>query len=118
MVPLNQAATSWLQRYLPARARLLEGKTSRLLFVEANAEGLTRKRAWSLISSYGKKAGVGRVSPHMLRHSFATHLLENNADLRSVQVLLGHSDIATTQVYTHVTNERLSEIHKQFHPRG
>ncbi|HMG37254.1 MAG TPA: site-specific tyrosine recombinase XerD [Blastocatellia bacterium] len=117
-VPLNRSAVSWIERYMPARARLLAGKSSRLLFIDSNGQALTRQGVWSLTSGHAKKAGLGRVSPHMLRHSFATHLLENEADLRSVQVLLGHSDIATTQIYTHVTSERLAEIHKQFHPRG
>lgn len=117
-VPLNQSATRAIMSYLPARARLLHPRSSPLLFVDDDGGSLTRQRIWKLTAHYGAKAGIGRVSPHVLRHSFATHLLENSADLRSVQLLLGHSDISTTQIYTHVTGERLREIHKQFHPRS
>jgi integrase/recombinase XerD len=117
-VPLNRAAIDAIQKYLPSRAQLLKGKAARPLFVNDRGKALARQDVWRLTSHYGRKAGIGRVSPHMLRHSFATHLLENRADLRSVQLLLGHSDIGTTQIYTHVTSEHLRETHKSFHPRG
>ena len=117
-VPLNRAATAAVRDYLSVRPGFLKERASRFLFVNREGRALTRQEIWSLTVSYGTRAGVGHVSPHMLRHSFATHLLENSADLRSVQLLLGHSDISTTQIYTHVTNERLAEVHKTFHPRG
>jgi integrase/recombinase XerD len=118
MVPLNQAAVSAVRAYMPVRAGLLRNRSSRLVFVSMAGGPLTRQDVGKSTRSYGEKAGVGRVSPHKLRHSFATHLLENKADLRSVQLLLGHSDIGTTQIYTHVTSERLRETHRQYHPRG
>jgi integrase/recombinase XerD len=119
MVPLNRSATESVLAYLPSRARLLSeaGRNSRFLFLTANGDTMNRQQVWALTVSYARAAGVGHVSPHTLRHSFATHLLEHDADLRSVQLLLGHSDISTTQIYTHVTNERLRSIHDAFHPR-
>ncbi len=117
-VPLGKSAINWTRRYLGIRHVLLGGKSSPFLFVSPRGKPLTRQAFWSLIVSYGEKARIGHITPHLLRHSFATHLLENGADLRSVQMMLGHSDLSTTQIYTHVTNERLREIYKKFHPRA
>jgi integrase/recombinase XerD len=117
-VPLGQSAVTWIRRYIGVRVSLLNGKNTSRLFVGARGEHVTRQAFWKLIVTYGDKARIGHVTPHLLRHSFATHLLENGADLRSVQMMLGHSDISTTQIYTHVTNERLREIFKRYHPRA
>lgn len=117
-VPIGRDALEFLKRYLPSRARLLGDKSSSFLFVDRRTPRLTRQHVWKLIKSYGEKAGIDYITPHMLRHSFATALLENGADLRSVQLMLGHSNITTTQVYTHVTSRRLVESYKKFHPRS
>jgi integrase/recombinase XerD len=117
-VPLGQSAVNWTKKYLAARPRLLGRQNSSYLFVTPKGQPVTRQSFWKTIVSYGEKARLGHITPHLLRHSFATHLLENGADLRSVQMMLGHSDISTTQIYTHVTNERLREIYKKFHPRA
>jgi integrase/recombinase XerD len=117
-IPIGKSAISWTRKYLAARPRLLAGAASSFLFISDKGSPITRQSFWKLIMSYGEKSKIGRINPHLLRHSFATHLLENGADLRSVQMMLGHSDISTTQIYTHVTNERLREIYKKFHPRA
>lgn len=120
IVPVGQSALEWLSRYIDqVRPVLLKKRTSSTLFLNRSGEGFTRQGIWKLIKKYAKISGLERkVHPHTFRHSFATHLLEGGADLRSVQIMLGHADISTTQIYTHVTRERLKEIHRKFHPRG
>jgi integrase/recombinase XerD len=117
-VPIGKSAISWMSKYLVARPVLLAGGTSSVLFISDKGSPISRQSFWKLIVAYGEKSKIGHINPHLLRHSFATHLLENGADLRSVQMMLGHSDISTTQIYTHVTNERLRQIYKKFHPRA
>jgi integrase/recombinase XerD len=120
LVPLGEEALSWLERYLrEARPLLLGGRTSDALFVTSRADAMTRQAFWHLLRRYAVQAGIGKpVSPHTLRHAFATHLLNHGADLRVVQLLLGHSDISTTQIYTHVARERMKQLHAKHHPRG
>jgi len=120
IVPLGEEARVWLERYLrEARPVLLGGGVSDALFVTRRAEAMTRQRFWSLIKRYAMVGGVhAPLSPHGLRHAFATHLLNHGADLRVVQMLLGHADISTTQIYTHVARERLQALHAKHHPRG
>lgn len=113
MVPLGTYARDIVKRYL-AESKL-EGV---FLFSNKRGQHLTRQAVWKVIRKYGLQLGESHVSPHILRHTFATHLLEGGADLRSVQILLGHEDISTTQIYTHVDKKRLKEIHKKYHPRG
>jgi integrase/recombinase XerD len=120
LVPLGEEAIASLTCYLTAaRQQLLAGKASDDLFVTSRGEGMTRQAFWYLIKRYAARAALGKaISPHTLRHAFATHLLNHGADLRVVQLLLGHSDISTTQIYTHVARERLKQLHAKHHPRG
>jgi integrase/recombinase XerD len=116
-VPLGRSATRWLQEYTRARART--GKSVRpQLFLNKRGQPLTRQFAWRVVKRYAEEAGVPDISPHTLRHSFATHLLQRGADSRSVQALLGHSDISTTQIYTHITDRHLRAAYDRFHPRA
>ncbi|HUW25716.1 MAG TPA: site-specific tyrosine recombinase XerD [Gallionella sp.] len=120
LVPLGEEALDWLRRYLAeGRVVLLSGKMSDALFVTARGAGMTRQMFWYLIKKHAQHGGLHKpLSPHTLRHAFATHLLNHGADLRVVQMLLGHADISTTQIYTHVARERLKKLHAQHHPRG
>ena len=120
IVPIGRVAADFLRRYVDeVRPLLLKGKKTDILFLSRRGEGLTRQAVWKMIRKYALLAGLHKkVHPHTFRHSFATHLLEGGADLRAVQVMLGHADISTTQVYTHVTRDRLKEIHRRYHPRG
>jgi integrase/recombinase XerD len=123
LVPLGEVAADWLQRWLQeGRLALLKGRNSDFVFVTGrrNSDGMTRQMAWTLIKKHAVAAGIPRerISPHVLRHAFATHLLNHGADLRVVQLLLGHADISTTQIYTHVARARLKELHAAHHPRG
>lgn len=119
MVPMGQTARDLLREYLDhIRPVLLKRRSTRVLFVSRRGQGLTRQACWKLLLQRARRAGITKsISPHMLRHSFATHLLEGGADLRAVQTMLGHADIATTQIYTHVERSRLKHVHKQFFPR-
>lgn len=120
LVPLGRKSIEKLINYLEnSRQFLMKNKISDYLFVTRRGSKFTRQGFWKLLKKYSSEAGIiKKISPHTIRHSFATHLLERGADLRTIQVLLGHSDISTTQIYTHVEKERLKEIHKQFHPRS
>jgi len=120
VVPLGREALRSLERYLKqVRSSFFKGKPNELLFLNRRGTKLTRQGFWKIISKYGRKAGLPiNIKPHLLRHSFATHLLQRGADLRSVQLMLGHSDISTTQIYTHILKERLREIYQQHHPRA
>jgi integrase/recombinase XerD len=120
LVPVGKDAIRAVQEYLAnGRAALLKGRVSRYLFVTARGGCLTRQAFWKLLGGYGRRAGIFRgLSPHVLRHSFATHLLEGGADLRSVQIMLGHTDISTTEIYTHVMRSRLRDTVAKHHPRA
>lgn len=120
VVPFSAVAGSTIRDYLDrGRPLLLKGKPSPILFCSNRGTAMTRNRFWQIIRETAQRAGISReISPHMLRHSFATHLLAGGADLRSVQMMLGHTDIATTQIYTHVDGDRLKSVHQRFHPRG
>ena len=120
LVPMGQEAASWIDQYLNyARPEILQKKLCDALFVTNRADMMTRQAFWYLIKRYALLAGIHKhMSPHVLRHAFATHLLNHGADLRVVQMLLGHSDISTTQIYTHVARERLKQLHSVHHPRG
>lgn len=121
IVPLGSVAAEFLQRYLEkVRPKLTHAdRNTNIVFLAFGGHELTRQRFWQIIRAYGRKANINKaLTPHILRHSFATHLLDNGADLRSVQELLGHSDISTTQIYTHLTNKRLRDIYAKAHPRA
>ncbi|HEY1092609.1 MAG TPA: site-specific tyrosine recombinase XerD [Burkholderiaceae bacterium] len=120
LVPFGEEAHEWLLRYLhEARAELLAGQRCDELFVTARGAGMTRQMFWILVKKHAATAGItSPLSPHTLRHAFATHLLNHGADLRAVQLLLGHADLSTTQIYTHVARERLKQVHAKHHPRG
>ncbi len=120
LVPVGEQAMEGLEQYMAgARTEILANKQCDYLFVTKRGAGMTRQAFWYIIKRYAKKAGIKKhLSPHTLRHAFATHLLNHGADLRVVQLLLGHSDLSTTQIYTHIAQERLKSLHAEFHPRG
>ena len=121
LVPMGDEAVAWISEYLTeARSELMKSRgVSDSLFVTRRGSGMTRQAFWYLIKRYAVQAGISqKLSPHTLRHAFATHLLNHGADLRVVQLLLGHSDLSTTQIYTHIAKSRLQTIHQQHHPRG
>jgi integrase/recombinase XerD len=120
LVPMGEEALSWLKRYMAGpRAELLKGAPSDVLFPSRRGTQMTRQTFWHRIKIYAQRAGIRKsLSPHTLRHAFATHLLNHGADLRVVQMLLGHSDLSTTQIYTHVAKQRMQELHALHHPRG
>ncbi|WP_119154707.1 site-specific tyrosine recombinase XerD [Caldimonas tepidiphila] len=120
MLPFGEEAHGWLRRYLAhARGEILGARRSQALFVTVRGDAMTRQMFWTLVKKYALLAGItAPLSPHTLRHAFATHLLNHGADLRAVQMLLGHADISTTQIYTHVARERLRQLHARHHPRG
>lgn len=120
LVPMGEQAIALLEQYMTsARMSILHERQSDYLFVTKRGSGMTRQAFWHIIKKYAKKSGINKdLSPHTLRHAFATHLLNHGADLRVVQLLLGHSDLSTTQIYTHIAQERLKLLHAEFHPRG
>jgi len=120
LVPLGEEATQWLDQYLvSARSEILKNAMTDVLFPSNRGKAMTRQTFWYMIKRYAIVAGIKKtLSPHVLRHAFATHLINHGADLRVVQMLLGHSDISTTQIYTHVARERLKDLHAEHHPRG
>jgi integrase/recombinase XerD len=120
LVPFGAPARAWIERYVSqARGIILNGQQDDALFVTSRGGPMTRQMFWILVKKHAARAGIaGPLSPHTLRHAFATHLLNHGADLRVVQLLLGHADISTTQIYTHVARERLKNLHAAHHPRG
>jgi integrase/recombinase XerD len=125
LIPIGDQATEWIRRYQrTGRTELVRGKKTRRgevnrLFVNARGGALSRVGFWKIVKAYGRRAGIrGAISPHVLRHSFATHLLDRGADLRAIQMMLGHSDLSTTQIYTHVLEARLRTVYDRFHPRA
>jgi len=120
MIPLGSVALRSIQEYLKSsRLKMLKQKEEKALYLNQQGTRLTRQGFWKILKKYAQKAGISvDITPHTLRHSFATHLLENGADLRSVQEMLGHADIATTQIYTHVARNKIKEIYNQTHPRA
>ncbi|HEV8628696.1 MAG TPA: site-specific tyrosine recombinase XerD [Thermoanaerobaculia bacterium] len=118
VVPVGEQAAGWVRRYLgEVRGGLLTGRHPQI-FLNHRGAPLTRQGFWKILKGYGRAAGIRQLSPHVLRHSFATHLLEHGADLRAVQMMLGHSDISTTQIYTHIHQQRLRSLYDRFHPRA
>lgn len=119
LVPIGDQAVAWVRRYLrEARGVLLKGRTSPRLFVNARGGSLSRVGFWKILKGHGLRAGLpSDLSPHVLRHSFATHLLDRGADLRAIQMMLGHADLSTTQIYTHVLDARMKAVYEKFHPR-
>ena len=117
-IPIGRSAVAWLQRYESARRALLAGRESQKLFVGYLGRPITRQEFYKILAAHAERVGLEGVTPHVLRHSFATHLLEHGADTRSVQAMLGHADLATTQIYTHVTGERLRNVYERHHPRA
>ncbi|OBW94125.1 tyrosine recombinase XerD [Gallibacterium salpingitidis] len=121
LVPMGEEANYWIQQFmLYARSVLLDGQSSDVLFPSRRGQAMTRQTFWYRIKHYATRANIdtNKLSPHVLRHAFATHLVNHGADLRVVQMLLGHSDLSTTQIYTHVAKERLKQLHAHYHPRG
>ena len=119
VIPIGKHAKKWLNKYLEnVRPKLNKSSDSNYTFLNRRGKKLSRQSIWKLIKKYGRKNAIPNISPHTFRHSFATHLLEGGADLRSVQEMLGHVDISTTQIYTQLSRKRLKEIHKKYHPRG
>ncbi|MGH9199772.1 MAG: tyrosine-type recombinase/integrase, partial [Vicinamibacterales bacterium] len=121
LVPFGDEAANWIARYVKdARPALLSRRSSPKLFVNARAGGdLSRVGCWKILKGYGRQAGLAKtLSPHVLRHSFATHLLDRGADLRAIQLMLGHADLSTTQIYTHILDARLRSVYERFHPRA
>jgi integrase/recombinase XerD len=119
LIPIGEQATAWIQRYQrEGRPVLLKGRPSPRLFLNARGGPLSRVGFWKILKGYGRRAHLkASLSPHVLRHSFATHLLERGADLRAIQLMLGHADLSTTQIYTHVLEARLRAVYDRFHPR-
>ena len=119
LVPFGKSAARWLARYLEVARPPLDSRRSPHLFLSSRGARMTRQRFWQLIERYGREAGIrSRLTPHVLRHAFATHLLEHGADLRALQMMLGHADISTTQIYTNVSRSRLRRVYDEFHPRA
>jgi integrase/recombinase XerD len=120
IVPLGRCAYDCLYQYVEgAREGYLKKKQNDIVFLNKSGDGFTRQGFWKVVKKYAERAGLKKkVHPHTFRHSFATHLIEGGADLRSVQIMLGHADISTTQTYTHITRERLKDVHRKYHPRG
>ncbi|HRW13225.1 MAG TPA: site-specific tyrosine recombinase XerD [Syntrophomonas sp.] len=120
IVPVNNSSITWIQRYITrTRRELLRNQYERTLFLNAHGRAMTRQGFFKILAGYAEKSGIEKeITPHTLRHSFATHLLENGADLRAVQEMLGHADISTTQIYTHITRSHLREVYHQCHPRA
>jgi integrase/recombinase XerD len=120
IVPIGKTASNLLRRYMDEiRPKLLKSDNETTMFLSKTGRKLDRERIWAIVKEAAKLAGINKnIHPHTLRHSFASHLLENGADLRIIQEMLGHADISTTQIYTHVDEKRLLNVHKQFHPRG
>ena len=120
LTPFGEEAMEWLERYVGgARQQILGARQSDAIFITARGGGMTRQAFWHIIRRYAVQAGINKhLSPHTLRHAFATHLLNHGADLRVVQMLLGHADLSTTQIYTHIAQQRLKELHTKYHPRG